>query len=502
MRWLRSSLERWRLLPTSVRVGLLAGLAGVMAAVVTEAGVLPPPGSADAYWHFDYTYQVSRGHLPDAYGGEYVYFGESTPPVADGALDYAAAHPPLLYVTSAPLLGPMFDTQPVAVVTWAGRLVVMAWAVVLFAAVAHFAWLFGGRLRAPLTVLLPTLSLLMVPVTHFAGDYYNDILVTALSVLMLTHIGLVLRDHLSRRLLWRMAVIACLGLAAKATFVLVFALAVAVIAFDWWSVRSPERASVRALAGRLGILAGTPAVVIGWFYAWNMSRSGSPVRSYPKMPVEGRPRQSLEGVLTSAGYYRRFLQGWLGNLKWDVGPTTNYSLALGVLLLAGVAALVWWVRARPGRVTIGIAVVVALHIAALYLAQAWHATGYGQVNWRYFMPGVLAISLTLAVGALSLGRRVGVVAAWLLIGGSAFAGLYDRAIYIGLRHREDWWGDDSGLAVLPHIAADAGLPVWPVVAAATFSAAALAVAGASLWVAAREPRGVPAPVDEQASLPS
>ena len=480
--WGRRARAAWASVPAPVRRGWILGFVAVFGVIAVGSVLLPPPGSADTYWHLDYTYQLAHGHLPDAVGGEYAYHGSDTPPFGETSLHFAAAHPPLLYALSVPILGPLFPVASLFVVTTAARAIVMLIGAVLFVALARFGWLFGGRLRNQFSVGLPAVGMMLVPIAHFAGDYYNDILVTTLSVLLITEIALVLRDGMSRTRLMSMTVFAALGMASKATFATTYALMIGIVAVVVWRAASGGAwRRLGAVMRPMTVLTVVPFVFIGWFYLWNWSRSGSPVRSYAKVPIGSRPYKSAGDVLTSDTFYTKFFDGWLGTRRWTLGPLTNYTTAAVVVLVAILLVGLWWWRMRPSKFSATLVLLLGAHVVLLYGTQFSHAVGYGQLNWRYFMAGMLALACALTLAALSLGKRTGALVLSAGVAVLAFIGLYDRLIYLDRKFSTGAESDVVGIDLVRWMASQGNVPLWPMYVTLAVAAVSLVGFGVALW---------------------
>jgi hypothetical protein len=145
------------------------------------------------------------------------------------------------------------------------------------------------------------------------------------------------------------------------------------------------------------------------------------------------------------------------------------------------STLVWLVYRRQGRAFWLTSAMLLALVLLLHLGQFYHAVGYGAFNWRYMMPGSFVLAILFLVSLLDWGRRTGTVWVGALSAGLAIGAVYDRAFYISRVYRQPWWGDADGFAVFPRLAADAGLPWWPVAAVMAVSAVAWVALMRALW---------------------
>lgn len=478
-----SALAWWSRFPPAVRTGWMAGAILVLCTIAVVSGTLPPPGSADAYWHIDYVYQLAHGHLPEPYGPQWVMPGRDGPVGSPGGVHYTAAHPPLFYLMALPVVGPLFATHSLTLITLGARSVNAVVAVLTFVALARFGWTIGGRIRAQLTVALPVVTLLQIPVIQVAGEFYNDLLVTLFTILILTEAGLALRDGLPRRRLVLMVVWSVAGMSSKATFVFALILALAAIMVAVWRHNSGTwRAKLKAAIPPVLWVGGAPVIAIGWFYLRNYLYSGSPLSGVGKVVLPGRTYRSPSDVLTHPQMWTEFINGWAGLRPWGSGMwPINHTAAHFVVAVSLLSTLVWLVyRRRGGAFWLTSAMLLAL-VFLIHVGQFYHAVGYGAFNWRYLMPGSFVLALLFVVSLLDWGRRIGTVWVGALSAGLALGAVYDRAFYISRVYRQPWWGDADGFAVFPQLAADAGLPWWPVAAVMTVSAVTWLVLVRALW---------------------
>lgn len=465
-RVLGDPLARLRSLPPRLVAGLAWGLLTVLCTVTMLSIALPPPGSVDAYWHLDYVYQLWHGHLPQPYGGEWIPPGQTGPPESRGGVHYTAAHPPLFYLLALPVVGPLFATHNLMLITVAARAVNVAIGVALFAALARLGWHLGGRVREPLAVALPTVTMLLVPVAELTGEFYNDLLVTLAVAVALTEAVLALRGGLRTRHVVVMALAATVGIGTKATFVftLLLLLAVPPVAHVLHGTGSALRRLARGI-GPAAAIGAAPTVAWAWFYYRNWRFSGSPLSGVVESDLPGAGHRTAAQIVAMPEWWLEFPAGWLGVRPWmgDWGP--NVVLALYVFAVTLVASVWWWRRTRPARAERVVAGLLLAQVLALWGAQFYHLLGTGSLNWRYLMPAAFVLGMVLVFGAIGAGPRP---AAW-GVGGLilvlAASGGYDRALYVMRRFVPDASSPLDAVLSVP-TAHHVPVAVWCLLAAA------------------------------------
>lgn len=477
-------------MPRATRAGVIAGLVLYLSAAALAAVSMPWRGTGDSFFHLDYVYQLWHGHIPEPYGSEFRFPWQQDSAALDAQRQYASAHPPLFYAIAAPLMGPLMDAGQWAMAVAVGRSINIVAGAVTFVTLAWFGWTFGGRIRNGMAVLLPTAGVLTTTFLRFSADVYNDILVTTFTVLAVAITALIMRDGPSWRRVLPLAAVAAAGLATKATFLPTLALVfVAVVASTIVHRRDGVVRSALRGVGWCVPIGLVPAAAIGWFYVRNLALSGSWVRSTPKAPLQGRPGRTLTENLTSPDFYLLYPRGFFGNSIWTTGPVTNRHLSTAMVVLALCAVAAWFLRHRVWRRgsfagTWMLGALLLAQLAALQVAQLYHATGYGAYNWRYFLPATMQAGLIIAAGTLVWGRRAvpaAVTAVVLLL----VASIGNSAAYLG-RTAQDVVGTASGWDSLVAVTAANGFPPAVATALALVAVPAVVVLAVSLW------RGTPA----------
>ncbi len=417
-------IAAFRSMDRLTRIGVIAVAVLYLILAISQAITMRIEGGSDARAHLDYMYQLWHGHLPDGFGYEIV---TSVTPNPDKE-HLTASHPPLYYVLMLPFVAPFFavgDWQGATVVT---RIINIGFGLGVVAVLSWAAWRLGGAAKRTLAIAVPALAMLMVPFMRVAGDSYNDVLAALLSTIALAAAMIMLREGPTLRLQLAIAISAVLGVAVRATGagtlgVVLVAILVAHLIFD---TDRPVRVRLRTAALWWAGILGTVAVTIGWFFVLNQQRSGSWWRSRPQTQTQRRERQSVVDVLTNPDYYLVIPNKMLGFRGWENYGEINLIVSP---ILTGVCALgviIWlvrgqrWRRILTDRRKLAIAVMSIGMMGALAVMQLVQANGWGNINPRYFLPGMIITGFLLAIGALAWPTR-GLVAvavmAVLAIGG-------------------------------------------------------------------------------------
>lgn len=436
--------------PAATWCGIAAALLLYACAAVFSAATLPWKGTADAFPHLDYVYQLHHGSLPEPVGYAYRLVSPRQFRVnPDKTRQWASAHPPLFYAIASLPMGAPLDAGDWETAMARGRMlnIVLGGGCVL--ALAWAGWALGGRRRALLAVALPLVGGCLPVLVRFSAEIYNDVLVTLLSM-----IAVVLGCQvLIRGATWTrcvpLAVVCALGMAAKATFV--FALVIAMVALALrllgdarvaWPLRA-ARAALASLA-----LASAALVPNAWFFLRNASGSGSWFRSSAKQALQGRVEKSLADVLGDDAFWLLVPRNLLGP-RWDAFWPYNQQLSVLVAMACAACLLALavrdrWLQRLIARDPLAWAwALVAAHFVGLMLAQAQHATGWGQYNIRYFLPALLSIAAFL-VAAPARTRRsacwlVPTMAALMAFSCVRYTLAYLDRAYASLAKGEDSW---------------------------------------------------------------
>ncbi|MBC7988363.1 MAG: hypothetical protein H7Y19_02120 [Luteimonas sp.] len=436
-----------------------------LAAALFSAITLPWRGSADAFAHMDYVYQVHHGKLPEAFGYQYrkVDLRQFNIGNADKTNQWAASHPPLFYYLASLQMGRQLETGKWQVAVKRGRLLNVGIGFLCVMALSWAGWKLGGRHRAKLAIALPTIGGTLPIFVRLAGEIYNDLLVTLFSILALTLSCVILTEGPKRKYLISLALVCALGVASKATFL--FALAIAMGAV--FIAIAKQRGSVAYLRILLGVLASASLAIIAilpisWFYLKNYRASGSWFLSTPTAPIQNRTQSTALDVLANDDYWLLVPRSLLGP-QWDSTWPVNVDVSIWLFVLCAVALTVLFMSRRHWRKMASLDwqslawLLLAAHFVGLMLAQWRHATGWGALNFRYFVPGMLSIALFLAAPAVAWERASG----WLVGGlGSLMAasGVMWIITYLDRRYAMLAEGEGSWTRLLAAVESN-GVPV-------------------------------------------
>jgi 4-amino-4-deoxy-L-arabinose transferase-like glycosyltransferase len=389
------------------RLGVAAMALGVFCAAMIFASLAPMLATPDETAHVDYAYQVWNGRLPVFEDGTRVEVGEGAkvPPV-----QWSAQHPPLFYVVMAPVVGPLAEAGHWRMAVMAGRVVCALIAAGCVLALGWAGSLLAGRDRQRWALVVPATVAPVAPLIGVGGSVYNDNLALLLTIGSLGAAFVILRQGLTRWRLLLVAVLCGLGALARANFVVTLvAVSVCLLAAGLAAPDTPLR---RALAGVRA--ASVPwvaaAVSSGWFYARNVTLTGSWTGGHPDWAAENLGRSSLS--ISEVLEHRDFWIAQTTILRRSGRPfetlSTRWLLGtlLAIALTAGLVKLAQARRRPPDRRSLVIAGVLALQAAGAIALQVAHfATGGGSIT-RYLLPALLPLGAALAAGILALGRRL------------------------------------------------------------------------------------------------
>jgi len=460
----------FRGIPLSVRWGTLGNLLLFGGVAAFNAVVLPWIGASDSQFHLQYAEKLYNGELPP---------GSST----------VAAHPPLYYALVAGLVGQFLaaDAIPISaaivrslnILFGCGLVLVLAWA----------GWNLVRTRRAQFAIAVPGLSVLITPFVRVAGDVYNDTLATLLASSAIALSIALLRRGPQRRLVIVLAIVAVLGMATRSTFVVTFGLAMAAVVVAYLLHGTGTRR--RRLGYGLGIAGAISAVVvatIGWFYLLNLERSGSWFRSRPQSPFAGRDYTSLGENLIDPNFYLVTVTRLLGFRDWAGFLPINGAVS-AVISLVCLSGLIWWMlensRWRSLFATAesrAVAALLVVQLAGVYAMQLQHATGWGNINLRYFLPGLAVFGIVLAAGSLAWPRLRGQLAVAVMAILAAGA-VIDVAWFAA--PKVDMVSTVNPLAYAPSAVAANAIPVFIVAILVLAMIAGLATVSASLLRATR-----------------
>lgn len=438
-------------LPVATWCGVAAAMLLYICAVAFSAATLPWRGTADAFAHMDYVYQIHHGQIPEPNGYAYRLvsprkFNVGNP---DTTRQWASAHPPLFYALASLPMGSELDAGRWEMAMARGRALNMVLGAGCVLALAWAGWSLGGRRRARLAVALPLVGGCLPPFVRFSAEVYNDILVTLLSIVAVVLACQVLLRGAARTRCLLLAVTCALGMASKATFVFALVIAMAALALRMLGgTRASWPLRVTKAAAASFALAAAAFLPNAWFFLRNATASGSWFRSSVKEALQGRVEKSLFDVLGDDTFWLLVPRSLLGS-RWEGFWPHNQQLSILVTIAcaAGLLSLAvhnrWPQRLLAGEPLAWAWVLVALHFAGLMLAQLQQATGWGQYNVRYFLPALLSLSAFLVAAPAASGRSapwlVPPLAALMAFSGVRYTFAYLDRAYASLAKGEDSW---------------------------------------------------------------
>lgn len=313
-----------------------------------------------------------------------------------------AQHPPLYYVTAAAWLAVLDVRGPVAFdleVWWLRLLGVLLAAPLPWLAARTASHLGGG----PVVVAGAAVVVLAVPMlVHIGSSVNNDVLLLPLAGLATLHAAAVAGGDLSlRRALWAGLVLG-LALLTKLFALALVPLTVAAAAVAW----SRDRPAARAGASAATTLVAA-TVVGGWWWIRNVLVHGTVQPS----GIPGPPPPA--GFTPDVGWWLPFALGRLVR-RWWIEPDTVARTTPPLIVAATVVGLVLvaaaFARARGvGRRELALLLVPVAGCLVLVLVGAWRAyarTGIPfALHGRYLYPGLLGVTVAVAVGAAASFRR-------------------------------------------------------------------------------------------------
>jgi len=424
-------------LPRWTKIGLAAVVVLYVALAVYQGFTLRIAGAADSYAHLDYVWQLWKGHLPDGIG--YELQGRRAP--SETARHLTAAHPPLFYLILVPLIGPILATGNWELATAVARYFDGALGLMILLLLAWAAWRLGGRLRNQLVVVVPAFGVLIVPFIRIAADNYNDVLLVVFSTIALTLSCLLVKEGPNVRYQVIIVVVSLLGMSTRATYIVTLGVAMLAILAAYLIHRGTATVASR-LTRTLGWWSATSVIIIagiGWFYVRNYQASGSWFRSRPAAAVKDREYKSLLDNITNIDFYSVVPSRLLGFRQWDGFLPINIWLSTAISAVCVIGLVVWLRRRKPRVLPLGaraardprrtvILLLLALQLLGLYAMQLQHAIGWGNINPRYFLPGLFLFAFILGIGSLAWPRLRGQLAA-VLIGIFAISGMFDTIWY-------------------------------------------------------------------------
>lgn len=426
------------------KLGLVAAIVLYLASALFGAITLPWKGSADAFAHMDYVYQVHQGQLPEAFGYKYrkVDLRQFNIGDPDRTHQWVASHPPLFYYIAASQMGKPLDSGKWEVAVKRGRFLNLMIGLCCVLALFWAGWTLGGERRRGMSVALAAIGGTIPIFNRLAGEIYNDLLVTLFSVVSIVLSILILKRGPRAGYLVA-AVFACAaGMASKATFIFAF---VIVLGSVFVATVSHGTGSLikRALLGAMrSVLLGLMSLApIAWFYQRNFEASGSWFLSTPEVQIQGRVKSTAWDVLSNDDFWLLVPRNLLGP-AWDTTWPVNQTLSVWLFVLCALVLMFLFCRyvlSAPRKLFPAALVwpllgwmLPVVHFAGLMFAQWHHATGYGALNIRYFAPGLLSMALLLTIPVIAC-RKISAGLVGIICSLLAFSGVMWMVTYLDRR---------------------------------------------------------------------
>ena len=372
------------------------------------------PNKGDAPYHADYVYQLYNGKLPDWNEGiQYPAFKEKIESPETGYPgDYkhiASPHPPLFYAIQAPFMGPLLNAGEWEKALAVGRTINVVLGMILGALMAYAAWLFGGKYRDKLAIMVPLFGLLTSVFIYLGNRFMNDIPVIIFATLTMILVYHIYKNGLSLRKVLLFAVILALGMLSKATFVTVLIPAYLLMAYVVYRDRIKSKK-------RMVLYLAIPVVIVilmsGWFYARNFLESGDVTRTGSQEWVADRKEPKAIGdVLTDSSFYALFYKSFTSP---ELSTVLTTAIVVSLLYIYSDHKRKYKnliLRNKP------LFIMFAGIASLLILAQIKHAVPYGSYGLRYLMPFIFPAAFISAFALIKipvLGKYWGVIVAILM----------------------------------------------------------------------------------------
>lgn len=393
----------------------LVGLVGILVAFVAIATLFalqqPPFVGADEKAHLGYAHEVANGSLPtiddrpsipawaDQWMAESIYTQ-----IDENRTIWVANHPPLFYVSVAPLVWYSELTHRPD-----GGLLLLRFANIAYGAVGlAFTYAIALELtRSRRLALLSTGVAAMTTQLYASLSLAMSDGMTFAAGAAVTWAGLrCVQRGTTTRNLTLLAVTTAIATGARAVTMLVAFAVVAVVAlFEFLNASGDTRDRWRA-AGRVCLAGVLPAVLLfGWFYLRNIALYGDiGASSYLLERFDREPNGSILATLFDGPLWRSLYTRSMSPFTYR-GPQPPGMWIVAVLGIAGlVLATVSRCtgdrdgagnRYRLARRSI-LLLLVGVALIVLYIAQ--HVSGGGYLHPRYAFPVLASIATLLVVG--------------------------------------------------------------------------------------------------------
>jgi hypothetical protein len=415
-----------------------ASLIGVVGIIITYLAIgslfaleQPPFVGADEKAHLGYAHVVADGSLPTidqplpvpTWANQWMNELISTTSSANRTI-WVANHPPLYYVSVAPLIWFAEATQRPDGGLLLVRLANVAWGAVglafTYAAARELTKspriaLLSTGVAAMVTQLYASLSLGMSDGMAFAAG----------AAVTWTGLRCLQRGSTSRNL-WLLALTTAVATGTRAATMLVAFSVVATVAAFEYAKPGAANGDRRRAAFRVGLIGLLPAALLfGWFYVRNIVLYGDIGASSYLLERFGRePNGSLMSTLLRSGLWRSLYSRSMSPLTYG-GARPMGMLVFAAVAVAGLAAAVIARRTGdrdPSGDRYGIArrsillLLVGVGVIVWYIAE--HVSGGGYLHPRYVFPVLGSVATLFVIGFDRIAPRILPVA--VLIGMTAW----------------------------------------------------------------------------------
>ncbi len=344
---------------------------------------------------------------------------------------YTANHPPLYYITVAPVLWLGVQLDQASTGFFVARLVSAGLTAVGILGVASLARTLVPE-RRDVEVIAAALACGYPGFVHLAGLVHNDGFAFALTAWTLAVSARVVLHDRSPRLLAVLALLAAASATTRATGIGVAAIAVGAAGLSpLVSGGASLRGAVISGAKRSAVVASAAVVMSGWFWLRNardygdLAGSSENLERFGFTPRSGSTIDRIADPDFIESLYRTLWGRFAGGRDMAEGWWFLPAMALGLAIVVGSGVVMFrlgrrrrW--SRVGAARLGIVAVLVAWIFALWTFVASYYMAGGGLHARYLFPGLPAAAVLGAIALTGLGRS----RAWLagLIFG-AFAAL-------------------------------------------------------------------------------
>ena len=379
----------------------------------------PPFVGADEKAHLGYAHVVADGSLPTIdqlqpvpiWARQWMSEAISTTPFANRSI-WVANHPPLYYVSVAPLIWFSELTQRPD-----GGLLLMRFANIAWGAVGlAFTYAIASELtKSPRIALVSTGVAAMVTQLYASLSLGMSDGMTFAAGAAVTWAGLrcLQRGSTSRNLLLLAVTTAVATGTRAATMLVAFAVVATVAAFEFAKPVAANGDRRRA-ALRVGVIGILPAALLfGWFYLRNIVLYGDiGASSYLLERFDREPNGSLVSTLLRDGLWRSLYSRSMSPLTYG-GARPTGMLVIAAVAVAGLVAVV--VARRTGdrdesgdRYAIArrsiLLLVIGVGVTVLYIAE--HVSGGGYLHPRYVFPVLGSVAILFVIGLDRIAPRI------------------------------------------------------------------------------------------------